>query len=139
MRPDRSRVVRLAEARTRIPGPAGEHAASLLRRGSLDVKLSLPVRPNRQTPHEQDEVYVIVQGRGVLVHDGRRDRFESGDLLFVAAGTEHHFEDFSDDLAVWVVFYGPRGGEAARTPWRRCSPQRRSRAPAAPRRRTPST
>jgi hypothetical protein len=31
--------------------------------------------------------------------------------MFVAAGTEHYFEDFTEDLAVWVVFYGPDGGE----------------------------
>ena len=31
--------------------------------------------------------------------------------MLIAAGTEHRFEDFSDDLAVWVVFYGPDGGE----------------------------
>jgi mannose-6-phosphate isomerase-like protein (cupin superfamily) len=105
--PDLSRVIRLVDARTRIPGPAGEHSASLFRRGSLDVKLSLPVRPNVQTPHEQDEVYVIIHGRGVLVHDGRRDPFEAGDLMFIAAGTEHHFEDFTEDLAVWVLFFGP--------------------------------
>lgn len=108
---DRSRVISLAEAKRGIPGPAGEHAVSLLQRGTLQVKLSLPVFPNRQTPHEQDEVYVIIRGRGVLFHDGERDPFESGDLLFVSAGTEHCFEDFTDDLAVWVVFYGPRGGE----------------------------
>jgi hypothetical protein len=29
----------------------------------------------------------------------------------VPAGVVHRFEDFSDDLAVWVVFYGPEGGE----------------------------
>jgi mannose-6-phosphate isomerase-like protein (cupin superfamily) len=110
---DRSRVIRLAEAQGAIPGPAGEHSVSLIQRGTLEVKLSLPVIPNSQTPHEQDEVYVIVRGRGVLFHDGERDPFESGDLLFVAAGTEHHFEDFTEDLAVWVVFYGPRGGEVS--------------------------
>jgi mannose-6-phosphate isomerase-like protein (cupin superfamily) len=109
--PDRSRVVRLAEARARIPGPAGEHAVSLLQHGTLNAKLSLPVTPNRQTPHEQDEVYVIIHGSGVLFHDGRRDAFGPGDLMFVPAGTEHHFEDFTHDLAVWVVFYGPKGGE----------------------------
>jgi mannose-6-phosphate isomerase-like protein (cupin superfamily) len=108
----RSQAIRLAEARTCIPGPAGEHAASVLRRGTLNVQLSLPVTPNRQGPHEQDEIYVIVQGRGVLVHDGKRDSFGPGDLVFVSAGTEHHFEDFSADLAVWVVLYGPQGGEA---------------------------
>jgi hypothetical protein len=47
----------------------------------------------------------------VLFHDGRRDPFESGDLLFVAAGIDHWFEDFSDDLAVWVIFYGAEAGE----------------------------
>jgi len=78
------------------------------------VKLSIghfAPRPNLQTPHTQDELYIIIRGRGVLLHDGKRDGFEAGDLLFVAAGTEHQFEEFSDDLAVWVVFYGPQGGE----------------------------
>jgi hypothetical protein len=31
--------------------------------------------------------------------------------MFVAAGTPHRFEDYSEDLAVWVIFYGPSGGE----------------------------
>src|SRR5437879_2320884 len=76
---DRSRVIHLAEAQLGIPGPAGEHAVVVLQHGSLDVKLSFPERPNRQTPHEQDEVYLVIRGRGVLSHDGKRDRFEPGD------------------------------------------------------------
>jgi mannose-6-phosphate isomerase-like protein (cupin superfamily) len=108
----RSGVNHFAEALAGIPGPAGERAFTVLQRGSVHVKLSArPLRPNRQTPHDQDELYVIVRGRGVLFHDGRRDAFEAGDCLFVAAGVEHCFEDFSDDLAVWVIFYGPPGGE----------------------------
>src|SRR5262245_17712441 len=109
--PDRSRVMRLADARRGIPGPAGEHAVGVLERGTLSVKLSCPRPPNRQAPHEQDEVYVIVRGQGVLFHDGKREPFQAGDLMFVSAGTEHHFEDFSEDLSVWVVFFGPLGGE----------------------------
>ena len=111
--PDRSGLIRFADARARVPGPAGEHALQLLQRGSLDVRFAGAPRvpPTEVTPHAQDEVYVIVRGRGVLYHDGRRDRFEPGDLLFVAAGIEHRFEDFSDDLAVWVFFHGPTGGE----------------------------
>jgi mannose-6-phosphate isomerase-like protein (cupin superfamily) len=108
---DRSGVVRFAEAQASIPGRGGERSVLVLQRGTLDVKLSLPVPPNEQTPHAQDEIYVIIRGRGVLIHDGKRDPFESGDLLFVAAGCEHHYEDFSEDLALWRVFYGPRGGE----------------------------
>ena len=109
--PDRSRVIRLAGARPLIPDSASERSVIVLQRGALDVKLSLPQRPNQQTPHAQDEIYFIIHGRGVLFHAGKRDPFESGDLLFVAAGTEHRFEDFSEDLATWRVFYGPRGGE----------------------------
>lgn len=110
---DRSGILRLADAQKRIPGPAGEHAATLLQRGTLDVALSMPSTPVHQTPHAQDEVYVVVRGRGVLFHDGKRDRFEPGDLLFVAAGVEHQFEDTTSDLAVWRLFYGARGGEVS--------------------------
>ena len=110
---DRSCVIRLAEARARIPGSAGEHSASFLQRGTLNVKLALapPARPTQLTAHAQDEVYVVIRGQGVLLHAGARNSFESGDILFVAAGIEHRFEDFTDDLVVWVVFYGPQGGE----------------------------
>ena len=110
-KPERSCVIHLTEAEARIPGPAGEHSASLLQRGTLNVKLSLPVPPNQQTPHEQDEIYAVIRGRGVLVHDGKRSPFESGDLLFVAAGVEHHYEIETDDLALWRIFYGRSGGE----------------------------
>lgn len=110
---DRSGVIRFSGVQAGIPGPAGERAVLALQRGTLDVKLSIPLPPNRQTPHAQDEVYVVIRGRGVLVHDGKLDPFESGDLLFVAAGVEHHYEDFSDDLALWRIFYGPPGGEVA--------------------------
>jgi mannose-6-phosphate isomerase-like protein (cupin superfamily) len=106
----RSGIIHFAGARAQIPGRESDHAVSLLERGTLKVKLSMPVQPTVQTPHTQDELYIVVRGRGVLVHDGRRDPFEAGDLLFVAAGTEHQIEDFAD-LAVWVVFYGVEGGE----------------------------
>ena len=112
----RSRVIHLAEAQAGIPGPAGEHAVSLLRHGTLNALLSLgrfaPL-PRPTDPHTQDEVYVVLRGRGIFFHDGERDPFAAGDLLFVAAGTEHRFEDFTEDLAVWVLFYGPQGGEVA--------------------------
>lgn len=107
---DRSGVFSVAATQVKIP-PA-EHAVIAFRHGSLDVALSLPVRPRRQTPHAQDEIYFIIRGRGVLIHDGKRDMFESGDLLFVAAGIEHQFEDTSENFAMWRVFYGPGGGEA---------------------------
>ncbi len=107
-------VFHAADARARVPGTNGEHYSGVLRRGTLDIKLSLgqfAPRPNQQEPHAQDEIYVVVSGRGVLQHGERRDRFEAGDLLFVPAGTDHSLQEFSDDLAVWVIFFGPVGGE----------------------------
>jgi hypothetical protein len=54
-------------------------------------------------------------------HDGRREAFEAGDVMFVAAGTEHRFEDFTDDLAIWlfstallVARFQPRAPHEAR-------------------------
>jgi len=108
---DRSGVIRFSDAAQQIPTPSGEHAVLALKRGTLDVKLSIPVPPNEQTPHAQDEIYAVIRGRGVLVHGDRRDPLEAGDLLFVAAGVAHHYEDFSGDLALWWIFYGPLGGE----------------------------
>jgi len=112
-KPDCSRVIRLAEAEGSIPAPPDELAVVVFRRGPLDVALSLPVRPSQQTPHLQDEIYFIVGGHGVLYHDGKRDRFESGDLLFVAAGVEHQIEEISENFVMWRVFYGPHGGEVS--------------------------
>ena len=109
---DRVRVLRFSETQMRIPGPAGEHAVRLLQRGSLDIALSIPVSPAQQTPHAQDELYVIVRGRGVLLHNGNRDRVETGDLVFVAAGADHQLEGLGKDFAVWRVFYGLQGGES---------------------------
>jgi mannose-6-phosphate isomerase-like protein (cupin superfamily) len=106
--PDRSRVIRFAEAQADIP--TGERSTRVWQRGSLDVAFALPVPPKEQTPHAQDEIYIIIRGRGVLVHDGKQESFDAGDILFVAAGIEHQFADVTENLALWRVFYGPHGG-----------------------------
>jgi mannose-6-phosphate isomerase-like protein (cupin superfamily) len=107
----RSEVFRVAQIQASIPGPSGERSTLVLKRGTCDVKLALPIPPNEQAPHGQDEIYVIVRGRGVLFHEGKRDAIEAGDLLFVAASVEHRFEDFTQDFALWRIFYGVQGGE----------------------------
>jgi mannose-6-phosphate isomerase-like protein (cupin superfamily) len=104
--------VSLAEAR-RTPPPPGERSLAVLRHGSMHVRYYAPRGRDEQTPHEQDEVYVVVSGSGWFVHEDRRTRFGPGEVLFVPAGAEHRFEDFSEDFATWAVFYGPKGGEEA--------------------------
>jgi mannose-6-phosphate isomerase-like protein (cupin superfamily) len=70
-----------------------------------------PRRFDPQQPHSQDELYLVVHGSGTFVHGDERTPFGPGDALFIAAGIPHRFEDFSDDFATWVVFWGPAGGE----------------------------
>jgi mannose-6-phosphate isomerase-like protein (cupin superfamily) len=64
-----------------------------------------------QSPHKQDEIYIVMTGTGRFVTGAESRPFGPGDMLFVAAGVPHRFEDFSDDLVLWVVFWGPDGGE----------------------------
>ena len=71
------------------------------------------LRRFRDTGITRDEVYVVAQGRGEFVSDQGRQSFGPQDLLFAPAGIAHRFENFTDDLIVWVMFYGPEGGEAA--------------------------
>ena len=82
-----------------------------MQHGSMTMRLYAPRGIDQQTPHEQDEVYIVASGSGWFVNGARRDRFEPGAALFVPAGVDHRFEDFTDDFATWVVFYGPKGGE----------------------------
>ena len=77
---------------------------------TLDVKLNCLRPPNQLATHAQDEIYVLIAGRGVFVHDGQREPIEPGDFLFVAAGVEHVFEEF-EKLMLWRIYYGPNGGE----------------------------
>jgi len=103
----------VAEAMGRLPGPGGERFAEVLGHGSMEVEIYAPRGTDPQTPHTRDELYVVVSGSGTFVNGPDRHPFSPGDVLFVPAGAEHRFEDFTDDLAVWVVFYGPEGGEVS--------------------------
>lgn len=100
--------VALAEARALAPVPG---FAEVFRRGTLSVELYRPRGHDPQTPHAQDELYVVVNGSGTYCCVGEARGFGPGDVLFAPAGAEHRFETFTDDLEVWVVFYGPDGGE----------------------------
>ncbi len=101
----------LAEMLAKIPGPNGERYAEGMERGSLRLLVYAPRGNDPQTPHQQDEVYIVVKGTGTFFDGTQRVSFEPNDVLFVPAGAEHRFENFSDDFVAWVVFYGPKGGE----------------------------
>lgn len=91
----------------------GKHFIELFRHGSLTVEIYEPKAVDLQTPHTRDEIYVVISGTGWFVNGETRHRFEPGEVLFVPAGVVHRFEEFTDDFATWVFFYGPEGGEHA--------------------------
>jgi mannose-6-phosphate isomerase-like protein (cupin superfamily) len=100
----------VAEEQTLEPGRL---SALLMRHGSMELRWYAPKVRDVQTPHDRDEVYVVVAGRGWFCRGEERVVFRPGDALFVPANQPHRFEDFTPDLALWVIFYGPVGGEAA--------------------------
>ena len=105
--------VTLADALRRVPDAQGKRFSVVLEHGTLSVEIYAPRGTDPQTPHTRDELYVVMSGSGQFVNGENRHPFGPGDVLFVPAGVVHRFESFTDDLAVWVIFYGPEGGEKA--------------------------
>lgn len=91
--------------------PDNEQFLYPIRHGSMRVGLYAPKDEDDQTPHIQDELYIIASGEGWFVKGDRRVRFATNDVFFVEAEADHRFEDFSSDFATWVIFWGPDGGE----------------------------
>lgn len=104
--------ITLDEIADKVPGPGGERSAIAFQHGTLTLKIYAPRMVDPQQPHLQDELYVVIRGRGFFVHGDHRVPFKTNDVLFAPARLPHRFEDFTDDLSLWVAFYGPEGGEA---------------------------
>ena len=102
----------LNEAITALQKETGKKFAVLMQHGTMSVEYFAPYKTDTQTPHTQDELYIIVAGSGTFFRNGERIIFSKGDVLFVPAGMEHRFENFTEDFATWVIFYGRQGGEA---------------------------
>jgi mannose-6-phosphate isomerase-like protein (cupin superfamily) len=62
-----------------------------------------------QTPHTEDEIYVVISGRAGFVSGGRRVEVGPGSTLFVPALEEHRFVDIAQDLTLVVVFAPAEG------------------------------
>lgn len=98
-------------ALAQLPTTEGQRFVTLFEHGTLALELYAPRGHDPQQPHTRDELYVVVLGCGTFVCSDTHTLFKPGDALFVPAGAVHRFADFSDDFAVWVMFYGPEGGE----------------------------
>jgi mannose-6-phosphate isomerase-like protein (cupin superfamily) len=74
----------------------------------IGVYVLVAPEPDRQQPHEDDEVYVVLEGNGVLDVQGTPVELREGHAVFVPAGAEHRFSGY-EQLSVLVVFERYRG------------------------------
>ena len=69
----------------------------------VGVYVLVAPEPDRQQPHADDEIYVVLEGRGTLDVEGKRYDLTEGDSVFVPAGAEHQFVGY-EHLSVLVIF-----------------------------------
>lgn len=62
-----------------------------------------------QSPHDEDEVYVVTAGAAHLEIDGERSPVRAGTVAYVPRRVPHRFVDITEDLEVAVVFAPPEG------------------------------
>ena len=60
-----------------------------------------------QEPHEEDELYYVISGKGKFMYDGADFDVEPGSVLFVPRHIDHRFHSIMEDLVLLVVF-GPQ-------------------------------
>jgi mannose-6-phosphate isomerase-like protein (cupin superfamily) len=78
----------------------------------LGVYVLVAPEPDRQEPHADDEVYVVLDGRGLLNVDGEAIPVVEGQAIFVPAGADHQFTAY-EGLSVLVIFARASGSAPA--------------------------
>ncbi len=93
------------EARKRLEADGGGYEIVHESPGlEIGVYVLVAPEPDRQQPHEDDEVYVALEGRGVLEVEGERVELHEGAAVFVPAHAEHRFTGY-ESLSVLVIFH----------------------------------
>ena len=94
----------IASARNRLEAEAGGYEV-VHRSAGLEIGVYVLVapEPDKQQPHQDDEVYVVVEGRGSLEVGDEKVELREGHAVFVRAGAEHRFVGY-EQLSVLVIF-----------------------------------
>ena len=69
----------------------------------IGVYVLVAPEPDRQQPHANDEVYVVLEGSGALEVEGEQTRLREGEAIFVPAGADHRLVGY-ENLSVLVIF-----------------------------------
>jgi mannose-6-phosphate isomerase-like protein (cupin superfamily) len=83
--------------------PGGYEVVYETDRLQVGVYVLAAPEPDRQTPHEWDELYFVLEGSGTLTTEGGDLPLEEGTAAFVPAGAEHRFRDY-ERIVLLVVF-----------------------------------
>ena len=73
----------------------------------VGVYVLVAPEPDRQQPHDDDEMYVVLEGSGVLTIEDDALQLDAGHAAFVPAGADHRFSAY-EHLALLVIFTRPR-------------------------------
>ncbi len=60
-----------------------------------------------QSPHREDEIYVVLAGRSRFTAGDEVRDVQPGDVIYVHAGVPHRFHDIAEQLQLIVVFAPP--------------------------------
>jgi len=75
-----------------------------------DLSLGLYVLPaggtDPQSPHTEDEVYYVINGKAMLKVGGEDRVVQTGSVVYVAKDVEHRFHSIKEDLKL-LVFFAP--------------------------------
>ena len=69
----------------------------------VGVYVLVAPEPDHQSAHADDELYVVLEGRGVLTVEGESVSLREGQAAFVPAGADHRFTGY-EGLSVLVIF-----------------------------------
>lgn len=95
----------IAAARARLAGRGGYEVVHSSPGLELGVYVLVAPEPDRQEPHDYDELYVVLEGSGVLEVEGERTPLAEGQAIFVPARADHRFAAY-EHLTVLVIFNG---------------------------------
>jgi mannose-6-phosphate isomerase-like protein (cupin superfamily) len=94
----------IAAARQRLAEAGGGYEIVHESAGlELGVYVLVAPEPDRQQPHKDDEIYVVLEGSGVLQVEGEEVPVREGSAVFVEAGADHRFTAY-EHLSVLVIF-----------------------------------
>jgi mannose-6-phosphate isomerase-like protein (cupin superfamily) len=97
-------TVQIEQAKERLAAAGGGYEVVHESAGlELGVYVLVAPEPDRQQPHDDDEVYVVLQGSGTLEVEGELFELREGQATFVPAGAKHRFVGY-EQLAVLVIF-----------------------------------